>query len=272
VVIYNIPLELLEGYRGRDVIVRCSNTRETVERSNCIDPGRIIYLQLLSLEHDATILAQWAPGALLDLLIDDPQADYPGLYRYAELKATHPLRVSIPVGNAFGKAARLAASLDLSVKLDVSQPDPAQISELQEILRFYLHQSTVSQPIEYFHSLLMGWVHRNPARLWSIQEEDPSLTRFVTDQGEEIPSRRLAGGGLSADAAKDLEAFKRELVAEKGECVTCDFFEVCEGYFKRPRRDYSCKGVRSLFKTIYEAADELRDLVAAADVAKEKSP
>ncbi len=153
---------------------------------------------------------------------------------------------------------KLAVSLNFAVKLEGSQPEPELTEEMLHIARYYLHQGTVSQPIEYLHSMFLAFYREDPITLWAIQEEDPSRIRYITDQGEETISKRSAGVELKRNLTTFVREFKDELVAEKGECCGCRFLDNCSGYFKWPRREYRCDGIKALFHALKDAADELR--------------
>jgi hypothetical protein len=158
---------------------------------------------------------------------------------------------------------KLALSLDFAVKLELSQPEPAAMEELLQVAGLYLHQSTVSQPVEYIHSMFLSFYHGDPVTLWTVQEEDPALVRYVTDQGAETLSPRFAGVDLKYGVASFIQAFTEELLSDKQECSDCGFFEHCRGYFKWPKKDYRCDGVKILFQGLKEAAAELRKDLAS---------
>jgi len=132
------------------------------------------------------------------------------------------------------------------------------MEELFRVLDFYLHQSTVSQPVEFIHSMFLGFFHGSPFTLWAVQEEDPSRIRFVTREGAETISRRFVGVELGYELASFVAGFSRELLEEARECRDCRFFEVCLGYFKWPEKDYPCDGVKRLFDRLEGAAEELK--------------
>jgi hypothetical protein len=156
--------------------------------------------------------------------------------------------------------------------LQIGQPPPSLIETLGRLLDAYLHKSTVTQPIEFFHSLLLGFCNHESVSLWAIQEEDPALIRHVDEQGEE----RLPGKLADADSGSVRDSFvaewSDELLAEGGECADCPFFSPCQGYFKWPRRDYDCAGVKTLFATLKQAGDELRKDLDAAPPAGAEHP
>ena len=254
--IYNIPARLVGDYEGRRVIVRSHDPAELVACSSQLEPANVVYAQLLSLDVDVSPLTNWKQFVPLDLVMTRPVDEFSQLYWFSHLLDKHQIRVSIPVAAGFVDAVRLSLALHFSVKLEVGQPDQDQIKELGEILELFLHRSTVSQPVEFFHSTFLSFFHQEPASLWFIQEEDPEQIRFVSDDGVEGPSRRL--NGLPFNNQTDLRPGEQELAGEKSECDDCEFFVRCGGYFKWPNKDFSCEGVKTLFGTMRAAAAELR--------------
>jgi hypothetical protein len=209
----------------------------------------------------------WGHTIPVDLVVADPCRDLPLLYRYAPLCAAHPIRVSVPLAPGFANVVKLAVSLNFAVKIEGGQPDESLVAELLRLARFYLHQSTVSEPIEFFHSLFLAMYHHDPVTLWTIQEEDPSLIRYITDRGEETLPGRLAGVALNQGFSTFVQELQDGVAGETGECVNCDFLRQCQGYFKWPRREYRCDGVKALLQILKSAAEELR-----ADVASFPAP
>lgn len=264
--VYHIPLNLVAAYRERKIIVRAQDPEELVKALSERDGENLVGVQLLSLTADADALADWGYATPVELAMLQPEAEFPLLYRHAKLLDKHPVRVSIPVTPGLNQAVKVATSLQFGVKLELGQPDPTAIEELRAALDFYLHHSSVSQPIEYFHSALLSFYHRAPVTLWDIQEEDPVSLRYVTDDGRETVARRLVNGSVGSagsvgNVPGDLGAFvanlKAELLTEHSECSNCEFFANCGGYFKWPRKDFACDGVKTVFRTLREAAGEL---------------
>ncbi len=266
-IIYNIPVSLIAGFRERIMIIRADDATAIVENVNDQDLGRISFIKLLSLKGEVSSLINWGQGIPVELIVSDTNRDLPLLYRYTPLLASHPVRVSVPLVAGFGNIVKLAVSLNFAVKLEGGQPDASLVDELQRIAHFYLHQTMVSEPIEFFHSLFLAFYRRNPVTLWAIQEEDPSLVRYITDSGEERMPGRLAGVEVNENFSAFMLDMQKGLAAEEGECAKCEFLIHCQGYFKWPHREYSCDGVRALMNTLRSAAEELR-----ADVASFYSP
>jgi hypothetical protein len=270
---YNVPAARLTDFRGRRLVLRSHDPGEIVACLSEEDMQNVAYVQLLSLDADVDDLIAWGENVPIDVVLRDPAAEFPLLYRFARLLETHPVRVSIPVVTGFSKAVKLAVSLNLAVKLEmVRQPDPGLVEELASVLDLYLHRTTVSQPVEWVHSLFLSFYSGQPTTLWSVQEEDPAQVRYVTEEGEETISPRFADLPLPHRPDAFVAEYQRELLAANGECARCEFFEPCGGYFKWPDRAYSCDGVRSLFRTLRDASVELQQDVEAALAAQGGKP
>ena len=272
-IVYQVPIAQLEAYRGCGLIVRSARPSVIASQLSADDLTNLAYVQLTSLRSEPDALIHWADGLPIELLLDDPALDFASLYRYAKLLDNHPVRVLVPVTTGFEKAVRLAVSLQFAVRLNIGQPSAPMLDHLVRLLDDYLHRSTISQPIEFFHSMLLGLCRREPVSLWAIQEEDPALICLVDEQGDERPPGRLAEADLGPDPAGFVDRWSRGLVAEGMECAECPFVSTCRGYFKWPRRDYDCTGVKGLLHTLRQAADELRgDLAALAPHAGASRP
>jgi hypothetical protein len=257
-VVYNIPVHLVSAYRGRTVLVRAQDPTALVHALPDGDRDQLVGVQLLSLTADVDILADWGYGVPVDLVMLSPATEFALLYRHAKLLDKHPVRVSIPALPDLFKAVKVATALGFTVKLDVGQPEPSEIKALQSVLAFYLHHTSVSQPVEFFHTALLAFYHQVPATLWAVQEEDPADVRYVTDDGQETIARRLVKVRVAGDLGSFVTALQQELLAEQGECCECEFLAHCGGYFKWPRKDYGCSGVKTLFRTLQDASEALR--------------
>jgi hypothetical protein len=261
--VYNIPASMIGAYRGRTVIVRSHDPAEVVGALSAEELTSVAYVQVLSVRSELEPLMHWGQGIPVDLVVQDPNVDLPLLYQCAPLLDRHAVRLTIPVVPGFSRVVKLAVALNFAVKLEVSQPAPPLLDELSQVAHSYLHQATVAQPIEFFHSLFLAFYRGDPVTLWSIQEEDPLHDRYITDEGEETLSRRFADSDLKGDLTTFVTRFTESLLAEKAECIGCEVLAHCSGYFKWPDREYRCDVVRTLFRTLKSAAEELRGDLAA---------
>jgi hypothetical protein len=261
--IYNVPVSLIEAYRGRKIIVRSPNPSEITKRISGGVPEGLGCIRIVCVDGAIDDLKDWGPGIPVDLVVRDPGEDLPILYRYAPLLPFHPLRVSVPLVPGFGAIVKLSASLNFAVKVEGGQPDQALAEELLQIAHYYLHRTTVTEPIEFFHSLFSAFYTREPVPLWVIQEEDPSLFGFVTDRGEETMPGRLAGGEIPQGFSPLVQEWRDRLASEEGDCAGCEFLLNCLGYFKWPRKAYRCDGVQAVMRMLRDAAEDLKKDVAS---------
>lgn len=236
--VYNVPATLLDQYRGRDVIVRSASPKELVE---CLQDAGVASVRFMQLSataptaNDTSCLESFGTGIPLDIVLKDP-SEYQQLYSYSNLLDTHPIRITIPVVPGFSKAVKLAISLQFAVKLDMQQPDEELLREIESVLEFYLHRSVVNQPIEFFHSLLLSFFRDDSASLWEITEKDPGAVRYVGEKGDQIAAE----------------------IAERQECHECEFLDRCRSYFKYPDKDYNCDGIKRVFRSLANAAAEVK--------------
>jgi len=257
--IYNIPLQLWPAYAERTVVVRATDPAALAATLATADAERLLGVQLQALAADSEPLNAWQPGMPIELLMGDPETEFPLLYHHTELQDNHPVRVVIPARPGLAKAVKVALALEFPVRIDPGQPDAAALAELAAVLELYLRQSDVAQPVEYLHSTLLGLYYDDPLPLWIAMDEEPGLLYQVADDGTESLPGRLAGVApttLARDAGP--LAWIEQLLATAPDCQSCAFRRVCGGYFKWPQRDYDCRGVQKLFTELSAAANELR--------------
>lgn len=251
--VYSIPAALLPAFPGRPVILRTADPAEPPTLFGATVPEGVAFVQVLDLTQGMAPLAAWGEGLALDLVMADPAAELPLLYPCTVLLARHPVRVTVPLLPGLARAIKLAVSLGFAVRLCGHRPTPETVEEARQALDGYLHNPTVSQPVEPFHSLLLAFLHDSPLSLWPLLEQDPAQVRVLDDKGEALPDRGPAS----------VTAFRDRLVAEGAECRGCEWLSVCGSYFKWPRTDYACSGVKRLFADLHAAAAELRQDLAA---------
>lgn len=263
--IYNIPVDLIEAYRGRRIIVRMYDPAQLVEKLTAADLENLCFVQLLTLAADVGVLTTWESGVPVDIIMHEPDAEFAKLYNHAQLLQKHPVRITIPVRQGFLKAVKIANSLGFAVKLCVSQPDAKEVSQLFEALDLFLHQPAFSEPIEFFQSSMQFFFLNDATNMWEIQEEDPAVYRFVSAEGKEFAPPRSVGSvpftGRNPDTS--VEDLLLLLMSEGRECRNCEYLSHCRGYFKWPNKDYLCSGgVKELFRELKSAAGELKDDLA----------
>jgi len=259
--LYNVPLALVDAYRGQRLVVRSRDPEQISAALSCNDREDLAYVQILGLSAPVDGLLRWECGTPVDLVVEKPEQEWPLLYQYSPLLSERAVRVSVPLAPGFGKVVKLAIALDFAVKLEGAQPAPSLADELLGVVSDYLHRPSVSVPVEFVHSLFLAFYRQESVSLWSVQEEDPRQVRYVTDAGEETIGKRFLGFldlAPSSHLDEFLPAYREALIVEGRECRGCEFVDSCSGYFKWPARDYRCDTIKPLFRMLVEAASELR--------------
>ena len=124
------------------------------------------------------------------------------------------------------------------------------------MLDFYLHHPSVSQPVEFFHTSLLSFYHQAPVPLWDVQEDDPAYVRYVTDDGWGDHSA-APGRHTGSWRPRVLSLLSNRSCWQSAVSAAREFFAHCGGYFKWPRKDYGCTGVKALFRTLRDAGAAL---------------
>jgi hypothetical protein len=251
-VIYSIPAARLPSFRGLPLILRSADPAELPTLLGPEATPEILFVQLSNIGRNMAPLANWCPGLPIDLVLTDPAAEFPFLYRCTGLQERHPVRVTVPLVPGLARAVKLATSLGFAVRLAGHQPGAAVVTEIRQALDAYLHNPTVAQPVEPFHSLLLAFLHDRPLSLWSLLERDGAQIRLLDAQGEPLPDQ----GPAAAD-------FAAQRLAAGAPCGQCEWLTVCGSYHRWPQADYDCEGIKGLFADLHGAASELRQGLAA---------
>jgi hypothetical protein len=238
--------------------VRAANADLLTEMLPQPDLDYLVAVQLLSLDSKPDRLENWGYSVPVELMLHNPSEEYALLYRFAKLLDQHPVRVSIPVVAGFGRAVRVAASLRFAVKLEIGQIEGIVVDELLQALDLYLHQSKLTQPIEFFHSTLEAFYYQQPTELWDIQWENPArVLTLPMIVWSPWPDARGSGCRIDHRSDRLCRRSQTDSLATRGECLNCEYFDYCGSYFKWPHKYYDCADVRVVFKTIEDAAMEL---------------
>jgi len=190
----------------------------------------------------------------LDVVMSDPATEHPLLYRLVDVRSVRPVRVTIPVQIGFSKALRLAAAIQLPVRLSLAQPDREALNELGEALDFYLRDPMVEAPVEFFHSALGGCTGSTDADLWIALECDPAVFQHFGADGRLL----LPAGWPELSATGFVDEHLAGLDRDGAPCTSCGWRDFCRGYFKLPDPDYSCEGIISLLDRLAGAAAEIK--------------
>lgn len=251
--IFDIPAHLAGKYRDKPVKLRTNDPGAQLNSLNKKGLAFLVSIQIEDLDCDLETLQHSGNRVPLELIVTDPAVDVRKLYAFSSLVESFPIRACISLRPGFEKAVRVAAALHFAIKLEFGQPGTHIIQGAINTLDFYLHSPGVTEPIEFFHSLLLACCHDQAINLWTIQEEDPLKLRYVDERGKESFPGRLAGcSTLPVDPTAHPD------------CLSCFYRGPCGGYFKWPDHGYDCDGVRELFALIENAAERLRADIATA--------
>lgn len=226
-------------------------------------PPEVQWLQVEGLLGEPEIwaaAARQASAVALDVVVSQPGSEFSSLYHLADVRNVRDVRVTLPVVPGFSKALRLAAALQLPVRLLPGQPDDALVEELLGAVDFYLHDPSVEAPVEFFHSFLASHSGVPGSDLWMILEQDPDEYRRHDQQGALI----YPEGALPSPAPSGfVTRFEQTLADQGAECSGCRWQSFCRGYFKMPDPDYACAGIIRVFDALAKAAGEMATDLAA---------
>jgi len=258
----DLPLAFLTAGQAEAYLdgacVAILRTREEMEHWLREPAPGVEWLQVEGLIGDPEVWAVAAQGDIdipLDVVLDDPATEFSSLYRLVDVRLARSVRLTMPAKPGLMKGLRMAASLNLAVRILPGQPDPATLEELGLAAEFYLHDSMVESPIEFFHSLLALFRGKAEGTLWSFLEQDPATYSHRDPDGKPLRPVDFVESHLAA------------LIESAAECESCRWQSACAGYFKSPDPSYDCAGVKQLLATIEEAANEIGSEIASQEVA-----
>lgn len=253
-----LPAGLAETETGRPFVVIVRTAAAFLHWLRAPLPGAE-WLQVEGLLADPDVwdvAAQASSRLPLDVFLDDPAAQFAGLYRLADVRRVRSVRVTMPAAPGFMKALRLAAALQLPVRLLPGQPPAAALAELGQAAEFYLRDPAVEAPVEFFHSLFAAMRGTEAGGLWSILEQDPAIFAHTDADGRALRPPDFVDTRLQA------------LIAAGAECSGCRWVGLCAGYFKHPDPAYCCAGIKLIFAALEAAAAEIgRDLAGPMQAA-----
>jgi hypothetical protein len=214
-------------------------------------------------------VAQKSDGIALDVIMQNPAAEFSRLYRLVDASHSRSIGISIPVRTGFLKALKLAVSIGLPVRLLPGQPEAVALTELDEALSLYLFDPMLETPIEFFHSVLSHFHGHPSGDLWTMLQEDPAVFPRYEESGRVLMPRTtvvFSEMDVVDTPAGFVERHVRHLLDSGAECTLCPWLGVCQGYFKWPDTNYSCaEGVMPLFERLKETAEEMREALVAGE-------
>jgi radical SAM protein with 4Fe4S-binding SPASM domain len=187
----------------------------------------------------------------------------------------------LPDGNLF-KNINFLTGLGMLVHIDMSKPVQDE-KALLRVTDFYLHNPTLSTPIEPIHSLLVLMNRGRGNRLWSTEQERVRTNFYVSNQGEVSLSRRWMERSLKYGSLDDsvdefmksglyskLASLKAELFRNKSPCIFCRHFDVCNGFLRALDPEWPCDIWQEVFGILKSAVKEGRNLLRIIDKQRDR--
>lgn len=249
---------MLNTYSDRYVIARVASDSDILECLSEVNPDRLTGLELLSPEVNPEALANLYPNVFVDVVLRNTGVGNARLEKFAQLRPARNVVAIVPVAPGFDQLTRQATGSGLPVVLRIEALEDFDCEKVLELLNYYVHSPWQDQPIEFFHSMTRGFLTQQPVSMWQIMREDPSEYRYVMDDGTEAISKRLSRLKVECDLGEFLQRLESDLLLERGECARCGFFQNCRGYFTVPDRQFSCTGVKKIFRTLKDKVAEIR--------------
>lgn len=250
---------------------RVESAEELLELLDAPPPG-LEWIEVPGLLEDLPLwrsVGQKGDATSLDVVMQDPAAEFSRLYRLVDASNTRSIRVTIPVRPGFLKALKLAASIGLPVRLLPGQPDKDALAELEEALSFYLYDPMLDAPVEFFHSVLSHFHGYPCSDLWTMLQEDPgAFPRYDEKSQVRVPRSTEVFSEMDTmlTPAGFVERHVQHLLDSGAECALCPWLGICQGYFKWPDENYSCaRSVMPLFQRLKETAEEMQGALAAGE-------
>lgn len=244
--VLNVPVGWC-GTRSTGPLSVRVTSRADVPMADDLALDRVVWFEV----PPALVDAPWPVGAPLDVVLDDPTRDAAGLYGLDRIRRDHPVRVTIPGRPGVARSARIAMALQLPVRLLTYQPSSELLTELDEVLDIYLHDSRATAPAEFLQSALAWWLFDDAPSPWVALELDPDwYPRLGVDAA-------ATGGPWPPPEAGFVSRRLRGLTEAGGECATCRFRGWCQGFFKWPDSAYECAGVARFIGRLEDSAARL---------------
>jgi len=265
--IISIPATLIDVPLSERTVVRSSACTEIA--TACKQLGeRVIGAELEGPATDIAYLSDVPVG--LSLVWKLHPNDATQIYTNTWLSDRFSLAVLMDTDRGLFNGLKIvtSATVPAIINLDIL----ADASELMSALHYYLHDTHLQVPLEFFHSLFLAKIGYRTVSLTDIYPEAPDKFLYVDKSGRVTASSRMARagmffgsveGGLRLDEEsalyKSLLDLKRHLFLSCSSCVSCEGFEMCGGYLRLLNSTYDCTPFLEVFKEIRVKAKEIAD-------------
>ncbi len=276
-VLVSIPARLAAEVDCENLVVRSESCEEIAAAYKTLGE-RIKEVELEGLSEDLHSLSALPLGLPVRLKLHP--ADAPHLYTNLWLTERFSVEVLMDVDKGLLHGVKVATSAMVPVSLNLDELSDA--GELMSVLNYYLHDAHVQVPVEFFHSMISAYLQKTTVALPDLYPESPDQFLYVDESGKVSASARLAragrflgdvSGGLQIDEEsqlyKDLLDRKKNLVLSGSKCVSCERFDLCEGYLRFVDSNFDCGPFLEVFNEIKATAKEIADDIAEAEKLEE---
>ncbi|MCL4540484.1 MAG: hypothetical protein M1378_12950 [Bacteroidetes bacterium] len=260
-----------------NLVVRSESCEEIVAAYKTLDE-RIKEVELEGLGEDLHSLSALPLG--LPVRIKLHPEDAPNLYTNTWLSDRFSLEALMDVDKGILQGVKIATSAMVPVTVNLEELNDA--GELMSVLNYYLHDTHLQVPVDFFHSMISAYLQGTTLALPDLYTESPAHFLYVDELGKVSASARLARAGrflgtfsdsLQIDEEsqlyKDLLDRKKNLVLSGSKCVSCERFDLCEGYLRFVDANFDCGPFLEVFNEIKAKVKEIADDLAGAEKLKE---
>lgn len=270
--ILNVPAALPDPPASCRLVVRSATCSEIAVA--CRQLGeRVIGVELEGPAGDIASLFKLPIG--LPLVWKLHPDDTPLVYSHTWLSDRFSLAVLVDTDKGLLSGLKIVTSATVPAIINVNVlSDP---SELMSSLHYYLHDTHLQVPLEFFHSLFLAKIGYRTASLTDVYPETPDKFLYLDESGRVTASSRLARAGMffgtmqgglrletESELYKKLLDLKRHLFISGSPCVSCESFEMCGGYLRLIDVTYDCTPFLEVFMEIRAKAKELSEDLSRA--------
>jgi hypothetical protein len=276
-VLASIPARLASEVDCENLVVRSDSCAEIVAAYETLGE-RIKEVELEGLGADLHILSALPLG--LPVRVKLHPKDAPDLYTNTWLSDRFSLEALMDVDKGLLQGVKIAASAMVPVTLNLEEL--SDDDELMSVLNYYLHDPHVQVPVDFYHSMITAYLQGSTVALPDLYTESPTHFIYVDESGKVSASARLArsgrflgtfSGGLQIDEESELYQNllnrKKDLVLTGSKCVSCEQFDLCEGYLRFIDVNFDCDQFLQVFGEIKAKAKEIGEDLANAEKLEE---
>jgi hypothetical protein len=259
------------------VVIRSASCQEVV-RAYEILRNRLGEVELAGLGDELFRLSELPVGLALTVKLHPKDAAQ--VYTNTWLADRFPLVVLMDVDAGLLQGVRIITSAMVPVTLNLDELHDA--GDLMAAFLYYVHEPHLRTPVEFFHSMFHAFLKKASVSLAEIYPESPEALLYVDESGRVTCSARLARAGRffgevsdrlrideQSPVYKDLILRKKNLFLSSSPCVSCEQFDLCEGYLRSVDQGFDCEPFWNVFAELKAKAWEIAEDLSKAGLLEE---